>query len=350
MTNQIDLPRLQRLYTAADKFKKMAPWQWMYDSDLFGVQNPADGIVGYCSVMGAAGEHFALGVYVGTAGLASYYAALIQAERGNMGDIETGLTQYCLMASFEDREQLRPEDRAVIKKLGLKFRGAHSWPLFRSYRPGYFPWFITRDEADFLTVALEQAVEVCSRVKEDENILLPMGEETEAYLVRKPVKTKSGNRVIWQDDVAFPVDDATVKPAPVPPVNQIRVKNILKNAARVANILEFDSFLIPNPIQENKSQRPYLLAMQLWAEQENGMILNQDVTPSTERYHNIHAQFYKLLENTKILPAEIWVEKEAVARILAPVCEALQIQLELTEELPAIREAKAHLMNWLGNQ
>jgi len=37
---------------------------------------------------------------------------------------------------FEDRDGLDKQDREVIKKLGLKFRGAHAWPMFCSYRPG----------------------------------------------------------------------------------------------------------------------------------------------------------------------------------------------------------------------
>ena len=46
-----------------------------------------------------------------------------------------------LQASFEDRGHLQKEDRDVIKKLGLKFRGANSWPMFRNYAPECSPGF-----------------------------------------------------------------------------------------------------------------------------------------------------------------------------------------------------------------
>ena len=42
----------QELFAALREFKKTAPWRWMYNSDLFGVQNPESGEIGYCCVMG----------------------------------------------------------------------------------------------------------------------------------------------------------------------------------------------------------------------------------------------------------------------------------------------------------
>ena len=57
------------LYRAADTFKELAPWDWMLDSDLFGVRNPDTGEIGYCCIMDNLGEHFAFGLYRGDEGL-----------------------------------------------------------------------------------------------------------------------------------------------------------------------------------------------------------------------------------------------------------------------------------------
>jgi hypothetical protein len=57
------------LYEAAAAFKELAPWQWMYDSDLFGVQDPETGEVGYCCVLGALGELLGLNVHRGRPGI-----------------------------------------------------------------------------------------------------------------------------------------------------------------------------------------------------------------------------------------------------------------------------------------
>ena len=41
-------------YEAADHIKELAPWQWMQESDIFGVQDPETGEFGFVSVMGQA--------------------------------------------------------------------------------------------------------------------------------------------------------------------------------------------------------------------------------------------------------------------------------------------------------
>jgi hypothetical protein len=58
------------------------------------------------------------------------------------------------------------------------------WPLFRSYQPGYFPWFLARDEAGFLTLALQQALVVAPQLKENMDLLTPNNEGL--YWVRVP--------------------------------------------------------------------------------------------------------------------------------------------------------------------
>src|SRR5205085_8579894 len=146
-----------------------APWEWMDESEIFGVESPEDGEIGFVSVMGARGEHLAIGIYLGAEGLYGFW------DFQNEGHEKEPLALFDipqLQASFEDREQLKKEDREVIKKLSLKFRGKQNYPMFRSSKSGFMPWFITSKEARFLIYIIEQTLEVAPRVRENPMILL----------------------------------------------------------------------------------------------------------------------------------------------------------------------------------
>src|SRR5262245_61281587 len=182
-----------RLYVAAGRVKEMAPWKWMMEDDVFGVRNSERDEIGFVSVMGSGGEHFAVALYQGAVALYDFLAL------GEADSVETErvLEIPQLQASFEDRGRLEREDRDIIKNLGLKFRGANSWPMFRNYAPGMFPWFLTSSEARFLTTALEQLLEVALRVRDDEGVLC--GEADDEYLVRVP--SVENDRLVWEEKI-----------------------------------------------------------------------------------------------------------------------------------------------------
>ena len=137
----------QELYGAARDFGDVACWDWMSDSDIFGVLNPESGEIGYCCVLGELGDVYGLVVYLGTDGL-NQYKAIQSGEVGPDND-DTVFFQNCLKVSFEDRNELSKDDLKVIRGLRLKFRGRNSWPQFRSFRPGYFPWYLTEAEGKY---------------------------------------------------------------------------------------------------------------------------------------------------------------------------------------------------------
>src|SRR4051794_23060484 len=190
------LAEWRELYEAAVAFRDAAPWQWMWDGDVFGVQDPESGRIGYCCVMGRLGEHYALAAYNGSEGLAGLWKMREAGPRAYRDPAEVLSWQDCLMASYEDRSFLHKRDLETIKALGLKFRGRNAWPEFRSYRPGYQPWFVTAAEARFLTLCLQQSLEVATGFHEQPALLREVGPQG-PYLVRVP--EQQGEQWIWKD-------------------------------------------------------------------------------------------------------------------------------------------------------
>ncbi|MGH7773280.1 MAG: DUF7309 domain-containing protein [Candidatus Binatia bacterium] len=176
----------KNLYHSALRFRENECWDWMEDTDIFGVQNPESGEIGYCCVLGKLREVFGLVVYLGTQGLEGYRK--IQSGEVDPGDIESLFLQNCLRVFFEDRDQLAKPDLDVIRKLRLRLRRGNAWPHFRSLRSGYFPWYLTEGEASYLKLALQQATVVAPHVAEESDFLTAPRENH--YLVRVPIKTR----------------------------------------------------------------------------------------------------------------------------------------------------------------
>lgn len=335
------LRQWRALYQAAVEFNEIECWTWMYDSDLFGVQDPASGEIGYCCVMGNLGELFALAVYLGSEGLEGYLR--IQAGEILPGDPEVLTVQKCLMASFENREDLRRRDLQVIRELGLKFRGRNAWPLFRSYRPGFVPWYLTEQEAVYLTLALEQAKEVALRFKEDAGLLTPPADRPSSFLVRMPERTESGWR--WHDEWLEPPPPEREEPL-IEPLDERLLEGIKGTVSARRGIWEVDLFYFPGAVKEG--ERPYYPQMLLWVDHGTGLILGFDLAKPGEYGLGFAERFAELVEDLHVLPQEIWVRREETFALLEPLAEGLGIRLKWTDELPLLEEAQDSLFDRFG--
>ncbi|MEA2020844.1 MAG: hypothetical protein U9N08_00025 [Candidatus Caldatribacteriota bacterium] len=330
------------LYEAAIEFKKIRPWDWMWDTDIFGVQNPVTGEIGYCCVMGGAGEHYALAVYLGSEGLNGYLSLQSGENYPSLQDILS--LQKLLMASFEDRELLQKEDIQLTKKFDFKFSGPDSWPLFRSYLPGYHPWYLTGEEARYLTLCLWQAIDVSLRFKGDPKKLTPP--TGNRYLVRVPKKDETG--LSWDDEwmEPLPLQKAEII---VEPVDEVRLEKIKRRIPDRHGVWEVDYFYYPSPIRDKK-ERPYYPYVTLWVDQHSGFVLRHDLAKPAESMSEFQVNFFKLAEKRKILPREILVKKEETIKLLEPIASELGINVRRVKELKMLEEAQASMSKFMtGN-
>lgn len=177
------------LCNLAAQIKALAPWQWMEETDVFGVEDPDTHEIGFVSVMGSVGEYEAVAVYPGAEGLYGFID--FQSDPSANTDRLIEIPQVQL--SFSESKFLEKRDRELLKSSGLKFTGAR--PLFRSYRPGFLPWFITLNEARLLIHALSQTLEVAKRFA-NEAVIFPTDGDVEAaiFLVRVPRKENASRK------------------------------------------------------------------------------------------------------------------------------------------------------------
>jgi hypothetical protein len=327
----------QRLYATAVAFRDAAPWDLMCDSDLFGVQDPDTGEIGYCCIMGNAGQVFGMGAYLGEAGLASYLALFEQHEQHTDQDcLAKGFSQLMLKAEFVDRRELNAADLAQIKSLGLKFRGSRQWPQFREHRPGYEPWHISAEQARFMTHALEQALEVAHRYEEEDLELAR--EEDETILVR--VAAERNGQWTWEDrylDSQVRVE-AVGFPSFEPDEDKIKWLKKRFHPSPQADLLFSFRYMLGHWIKENRDEPAYLPKNALWIHGQSGMIIGMELLMPGDELHRLEDSFYQAVENLGALPTGIYVDSVMAAEAVIHLAKALDIQVLMASGHPVFKE------------
>ncbi|MBN2536752.1 hypothetical protein JXB37_00585 [candidate division WOR-3 bacterium] len=313
----------QALYDAAARFKELAPWEWMYDTDMFGVKDPESGVTGYCSVMGKLGQHYCLAAYTGSWGL-SGYVRMLKSPRPKTS-AEMLEHQDCLMASFEDRVMLGDPDLTVIRELGLEFRGANAWPLFRRYRRGYFPWYINRDEARFLSTVLEQALDVTARVRSDPGLLRPGDDDR--YLVRVRRSDEAGDAV-WRDELLKPEPmtfDELMAEVGLASVSGQYVEELARAAPERRGTWEFEITLLEEPMQDGPDGQPFYPRQMIVADADSGYILGTMLASPEDHVEKFQSQLADTVRTCGWLPARFLVRNDRSERFIVPLGHALGI-------------------------
>jgi hypothetical protein len=334
----------RKLYALMPRVKELAPWEWMAELDVFGVQEPESGEYGFVSIMGQLGEHFAVALYPGAEGLSKFW---------HLHDLGPDMTVQDIMetpqlqASWEDRKALTDKDRTVIKDLGLKFRGHNAWPQFRSYRPGYFPWYIEAQEARWLTLALEQLLDVAPRFKDNNDLLDPNPDEP-LYLMRVP--TKNGDTLEWHDEIIEVTD-----PEPVNLEVMIHPGSLehLKTLPLRDETVEIDLFMLESPVQE-RGERPQFPYGLMLVHSGSGQILGFEMLRAEPDMHDMWSavplHVGMRLASVGMRPGLIVVQNHLIGTLLQPLANELGLKIRSVPYLPALEAAKSAMWGFMGGR
>jgi hypothetical protein len=340
--NGPSLEEWRALYEEAIAFLKLAPWEWLDDTDLFGVQDPDNGEIAWCSVMGGLGQFYALGAYLGSEGLETF----LRIAAGKASEEEAMFRSRMLMASFEDRDSVDAEDRKILKRLGLKLRGRNGWVLFRRHDPGYFPWYIDRNDARRFTLVLQQAMVVARRCVDIPYHIAP--EEEGSYLVRVPKRTAEG--LSWADEWVRPAVSAKKprKKTVVPlPFDEIRAQRIKGSVTKGDAVVEMALIPLPMPIRE-ADERPCFPMVYIALDHESGLALETEMFPMPAFPDALPDLVLSSLEGQQSLPQRILVEDAELLELLKPMANTLGIAVKRERKLPHVSEIKRELVMHLS--
>lgn len=346
------------MLAAAFHFRSTSLWEILTDSDVFAFRL-SDGETGYCSVMGNAGEHLALGFYKGAKGFSTYLKSL---TIGNMGsvdneELETIMTLDCINCDFMPAANINAKVKKVIREYanthGLKISRSNGWPDFTRHQPYMMPYGITHEEdARDITEALCAAIAVAEEVANQEF-------ETLGFDVEGNYPTVKGGKSV---PYLIPNGDGTYQWSTTKLPALVKVKHaapkfsndILINklkALPVAGTLQLRFGHIPAPTMGNSTDEvPYFPSLILCTEPETGYIFP---IASMENLEKNPVSALVELANTfcrnAYKPRRIQVEDDKTEFLLKDFCHQCGIVLSRERTLPALNEAwNALLENFLS--
>ena len=331
-----------KLFELAFNYKKTKLWDILWDRDVFAIKL-SDGRIGYISIMGAAGRHCALGLYIGEKGFQSF-RSIVNVDALLLSPLEAHehlLKQDCLQCAFEGKDEVTEEEREEAKKYarahGIRIAGKNAYPYFAKYLPNCCPWHLeSGQEQEDLCEALAAAIEMAGLLKEkkpDElgfqrfNMELeeaPMLELRDGAYVLEKIKLPEEPPVQW------PAAEAR---------NDIAIAN-LKKAER-EGLWECEIVRCLEPLQNEPDEIPFFPVVLLAVESATDYILPVSIVEhyeeDPESLLNVFMDAFLMQE---VCPAEIKVRDERTYAFLKAFCERMKIAVSIDRDLPALDDAE----------
>jgi hypothetical protein len=326
------------LYKSAMAFRNISPWNWMGETQIFGLVDPVTAKTWYLVVRGAETQPFSLIAFNGAAAL----DILLELNKGIADKDSETIIDYAdlipehdyLIVAFGGRTDQREEDLQLVQTLKLKLHGARDWPLFRAVRQNSVDWLVSDEEGRILQLAVDQALDVARRKRTSPD-LLPERDGDGPFLVRVP--TTVDGTVTWGDETR-PKDAATpayeAKPGEYDP-DQLAEVAKLPAGERIA---EADIYWSDTLSPDSSDTRQHFVRRFAMHDASNDDILMLDRLPREGFEDAAVDAFLRGLAYDGHRIAELHVRKAAVATIFGPVVDALGIELKLVDKFVKLSE------------
>lgn len=322
-------PTLQQwgdLFDAAIEFRDSRCYEWVDDTQLFGVADRASGSVWYCLILGNSGGVRGLVAYEGPMGLATLLETLD--PNANPEDAIGPNAPRSLLMFFGSRDKMDPEDLGVIKRLNLRFRGPNQWPQFRSVVPGYRPWYLAGDEAVAMTLIIRQSLEVARKLREQPDLPLVKGDWS--ILTRVPVGKSAAK---FKDAYVKPDTEVVVPGFFDVPIDELKIRRLKRDMVRSKSTWEVSAKWVEEPMRQDQRSRPFYPVMLVCVDRSTGIVLSARLTSFRGLADELVNSTLACIEQHAMIPKEIEVDSADSMVILDKLSRLLGVQLRQVDRL-----------------
>lgn len=324
----------RELYDGVARFRALAPWQWIEESQVVGVRDPQSGEVNYCSVSGD-GRRGRLLVHLGSAGLCTF-GRLLTAPSDEAAQLTHSLLS-CLHVWFGSKKEVPARQRERLEQLGLSFRGGN-YPILSVMEPGYYPDPMPDRYRDYLLTALPVLLDALDHMREEPH---PYGEGPDSsVLVFSCAESSSGApwRHAWEDPDEW-------HGFPTGTVDEVLVQRLRRSNRQRRGTWEVGLFVAP--VVEPEGER-YRYAWGLLVTcPTTGFIVGTEVFPASPDPTDARQAMLHLLDRAELWPELITISEIHAARVLEPLVVPLNLTVKFCDEMPMfdfiVRDVLEHL-------
>lgn len=278
----------------------------------------------YCSIMGRNDECFAIGIYSGFDEINNFYEMLKNRDIPSMQMIRY---QNNIMCYFGNRDELTKKELQLIKDLGLKFRGKNEWVYFHSFKTGYSPYIIDKQEVLKVTLVFKQLFMALRAIIEK----------------RVEVDFEKGNTLFRRYDDKKELWCTFQAPIIIPPKEYyepaIKDEILMAKINKQKNIqdeIEIDTLYLNSSINDKMFERPIIPKLLIIADRQSGLLIDQKMlSPKDDEVQEILNcvinYFFKAGK-----PKTIYVRDKFIEGLLLDLCERTNISLKIKGKLKAI--------------
>jgi hypothetical protein len=334
---------MHRLYELATQLFTLSPWHLLDETELVLTRDFATGETCYCSVMGALGEVVAVHAYIGSESYRLFRRVSAGEIRG-AGDFYAA--QHSVYLEFVSAAELEAPDRKLLTALRHPTRAPKASPIFRACRPGFFPWYVTEQEARLLEECLRAVIVISSAVS------ARTGQKFWERLYTYPMVSR-GDEKKGEPRYKIELLEATLPKEPALAAAKLSPEQLRRLRNRdyaVRGVLELDHFPSSAKIGK-KNERKALVSVAVAVDSETGFLFPPEMgTPGAPIADALGLAILNAAEASRALPREVRVSNRKFSECLDPIAEVCGFPVKVVRTLPALTEAREALLRMLSGR